>query len=44
MTDNDYIVKLIKTIETMMMINKKQQQFITVLTYVTALPKSFQLD
>ena len=39
--DNKYIVKLIETVKTMMMINKKQQQFTAALIYMTVLQKSF---
>ena len=37
MTDNEYIVKLIETVEMMTTVNKKQQQFMMTLIYMTAL-------
>ena len=40
MTDNEYIIKLIETVKTMMMINKKQQQFTAALIYTAILQKN----
>ena len=41
MTDNEYIVKLIKIIKIIITINKKQQQFTAAFIYAATLQKSF---